>query len=152
MLTTSLFAFLHHAAAFTLVGTLCVEFSMIRKPLSVSSAQTLIGADALFGASAGAVLILGLLRVFMFEKGAGYYFSNVFFLSKLALFVVIGLLSIGPTREFLSWRKTLKSGQVPVADLKKMRSMRRIIRIELAAVTLLIACAVLMAEGVGSFR
>ena len=35
------------------------------------------------------------------------------FLAKLALFVCIGLLSIYPTVEFLSWRKTLKEGRMP---------------------------------------
>lgn len=151
MLTSSLFAFLHHIAVFTLVAALCIEFTVMRGPLSASSARTLIGADALFGASAGAVLIIGLLRVFLFEKGADYYFSNGFFLAKLALFALTGILSIGPTREFLSWRKTLRTGQVPVADLNKLRGIRRTLRLELLAVTLLIACAVLMAKGVGSF-
>jgi putative membrane protein len=47
------------------------------------------------------------------ENGAAFSFSNAFFLAKLAFFVV-GLLSIYPTREFLSWGKALKTGRVPV--------------------------------------
>ena len=45
-----------------------------------------------------------------FEKGASYYFHSVPFVAKLSLFVMVGLLSIYPTMEFLSWRASVKQG------------------------------------------
>jgi putative membrane protein len=36
---TTLFAFLHHACAFTLVGALAIEFALIRQRLTLSSAE-----------------------------------------------------------------------------------------------------------------
>jgi putative membrane protein len=36
------------------------------------------------------------------------------------VFLAVGLLSIIPTVEFLSWRKALKAGQAPVASEKKI--------------------------------
>ena len=54
------------------------------------------------------LLVVGLLRVYYFEKGAAFYFGNAFFIAKLALFIVVGLLSIYPTLEFSAWRKALK--------------------------------------------
>jgi putative membrane protein len=70
------------------------------------------------GVSAGLLLIVGLLRVFYFEKGRLYYFSSHAFLTKFAV-LIIAFLSTVPTVEFLSWRK--EAGQVPVADAKRMR-------------------------------
>src|SRR5258706_6906657 len=103
----SLFAFLHHLAVFALAASLAVEFVLIKGELSVASARRLLGADQVFGAAAGAILVIGFLRVFLFEKGAGYYFHSAPFIAKLSAFAVVGLLSIYPTREFLSWRGAL---------------------------------------------
>jgi putative membrane protein len=146
---SSLFAFLHHLAAFALVAALAAEFVLIKGELSVATARRLQRTDIVYGASAGAVFVIGLLRVFFFEKGADYYFHSVPFLAKLALFLAIGLLSIVPTIEFLSWSKALKEGRVPAMEDRKMRRIRSLIRWELVAVAALILCAALMARGVG---
>ena len=58
----------------------------------------------ILGIAAGVLLVVGLVRVVWLEKGAAYYFANHAFLTKLTLFIVVGLLSIVPTLEFLSWR------------------------------------------------
>jgi putative membrane protein len=145
---TPLFAFLHHLAAFTLVAALVVEFVLIRDELTIRTARKLQRADQIFGAAAGLVLILGLLRVFYFEKGASYYANSTPFIAKASLFVAVGLLSIYPTLEFLSWGKALKQGQSPVVSARKMGSIRSVIHVELAGVVLLILCAALMAKGV----
>src|SRR6266705_4542830 len=107
------FAFLHHLAAFSLVAALAVEFILIRGELNLGTARKLRLVDMVFGMSSGVVLVIGLLRVFYFEKGASYYFHSVPFIAKLSLFAIVGLLSIYPTREFLSWGKCLKQGQMP---------------------------------------
>ena len=117
---TALFAFLHHLAAFALVGAIAVEFALARGSLDAASARKLLAADAVLGAAAGLLLVVGLLRVFLFEKGANYYFHNGFFILKLALFIGLGLLSIVPTREFLSWRAALKAGRAPAPEPQRM--------------------------------
>jgi len=147
----SLFAFLHHLAAFALVGALAIEFVLIRGELSIASARRLLVTDQVFGAAAGAVLVLGLLRVVYFEKGAAYYFHSAPFIAKLSLFAALGLLSIYPTLEFLSWRAALNQGQVPSAAPDKLRAIRAIIHWELVGVVVILLCAALMARGVGYF-
>ena len=69
-----------------------------------------------FGISAGILLVVGLMRVYYFEKGATYYFHTWTFLAKLTLFILIGLLSIVPTLEFLSWRAAVRQGQAPTVS------------------------------------
>ena len=73
---TTLFAFLHHLAAFTLVSALAVELVLLRQELTLAVARRLPIVDAVLGVSAGILLVVGLLRVFYFEKGADYYFHS----------------------------------------------------------------------------
>ena len=146
---TPFFAFLHHLAAFSLVAALAVEFILIRGELNLRTARKLRLADMVFGLSSGVVLIVGLLRVFYFEKGASYYFHSAPFIAKVSLFVIVGLLSIYPTVEFLSWSKSLKQGRMPALTGRKITSIRSVIHWELAGVVVIILCAALMAKGVG---
>jgi putative membrane protein len=138
---TSIMAFLHHAAAFALVAALAVEFVLIRGELTPPTARRLARADMVFGIASGVLLVAGLLRVFYFEKGAAYYFHSGTFIAKLALFALVGLLSIYPTRKFIAWRKAIDASSVP--------AIRRIIHLELVAVVLILLMAALMADGIG---
>ncbi|MBX9776401.1 MAG: DUF2214 family protein [Xanthobacteraceae bacterium] len=99
---STLFAFLHHLMAFTLVAAIAVEFVLIRQEITRANALRLLVTDAVLGVSATILLIVGLLRVFYFEKGAAYYWSSHAFLTKLAVFVLVAILSAVPTLEFLS--------------------------------------------------
>src|ERR1041384_7599728 len=134
---TVLFAFLHHVAAFALVGALAVEFVLIKQELTAATARKIAVTDAVLGASAGVLLVAGLLRVFYFEKGAAYYFHSHAFLTKFSLFIIVALLSIVPTIEFLSWRTARKAGQVPAIAAPRLKRLRMIIHIELAAIVII---------------
>src|SRR5215212_868831 len=102
-----------------------------------------------YGTSAGALLVVGLLRVFYFEKGSAYYFHNVFFIVKLSLFILVALLSIYPTMLFLSWNKLLKAGRSPQPTAVQYRRLRQIIFCELLSIVGILLCAPLMARGSG---
>jgi len=136
-------AFLHHVAAFALVAALVVEFVLIRDELNARTVRRLAAADAVLGLSAGALLVVGLLRVFYFEKGAAYYFHNAAFIAKLALFALVAALSIYPTIKFLSWRKGIDPASVP--------AIRRLVHLELVGVAFILLFAALMADGIGFF-
>jgi len=138
---SAFFAFLHHVAAFALVAALVVEFVLIRDELSPTVVRKLARADMVLGISAGILLVVGLLRVFYFEKGAAYYFHSATFIAKLALFILVALLSIYPTVRFLSWRKGIDAASVP--------AVRRILHLELVGVVLILLFAALMADGIG---
>lgn len=149
MASSALFAFLHHAAAFLLVAVVTVELVLMRGELTVASARTLLRMDSVYGLCAVVLLIVGFIRVFYTEKGADYYFHSGTFLAKLGLFLVVGLLSIMPTVQFLSWRKALKAGQAPALDDATRRRMRMILHIELTLLFVIMLCAALMARGIG---
>ena len=138
---SALFAFLHHAAAFALFGALVVEFVTLRDALTPQSVRRLQAADAALGISAALLLVVGLARVFFFEKGAAYYWANTAFLAKFSLFVLVALLSIYPTVRIVQWRKA--------ASQDGVRTVRAIVHFELAAVFLLMLLGALMARGIG---
>ena len=144
---STLFAFLHHLCAFTLVSAVAIEFTLIRQDLTLASARRLQVTDMMLGIAAGTLFIVGLLRVIYFEKGPNYYFHNHAFLAKLSIFIAIGLLSIVPTVEFLSWRKVLSVGQVPAISVKKKRLITAVIHGELLSIAIILLCAAIMARG-----
>jgi putative membrane protein len=144
---STLFAFLHHLCAFTLVSAVAIEFTLIRQELTLSSARRLQVTDMVLGIAAGALFIVGLLRVFYFEKGADYYFHSHAFMAKFSIFIAIGLLSIVPTVEFLSWRSAVSAGQVPAVSAKKLRLITAVIHGELLSIVIILLCAAIMARG-----
>jgi putative membrane protein len=144
---TTLFAFLHHLCAFALVAALAIEFTLVRQELTLVSARRLQVTDLVLGIAAGLLLIIGLCRVFFFEKGASYYWHSHAFLLKFGLFVIVGLLSIIPTMEFLSWRGAIEEGRIPVMEASRRRRVTGIIHVELFAIVIILLCAAIMARG-----
>jgi putative membrane protein len=151
MYTPAIMAFLHHLAAFTVVGTLVAEVMLFKPPLNVAQARKLQLVDSVFGLSAGVLLVVGLLRVVYFEKGAGYYFSDAFFLTKFAAFLLAAVISIYPTVLFLSWGKALKQGLAPELSATQVRRARMCLMLELTAIVVILFCAPFMARGFGYF-
>ncbi|HYL01472.1 MAG TPA: DUF2214 family protein [Steroidobacteraceae bacterium] len=152
MYSSALMAFLHHLAAFTLVATLAVEVAMFRPPLTAPQARRLQRTDLIFGLSAAAVLIIGALRVAYFEKTTVYYLRDVFFLAKLAAFLIAALISIYPTITFRSWNAALRAGAAPEVSAGRARRVRLCLMLELTAIVVILACAALMARGFGYLR
>jgi len=126
-----------------MVAALVVEFVLIRGELDSVLARRLARADMVYGLSAIALLVIGLLRVFYFEKGAAYYFHNAAFIAKLALFLLVAVLSIYPTVKLISWRKGIDAAALP--------AIRRILHLELVGIVLILLFAALMADGIGYF-
>ncbi len=140
-MTAALVALLHHLAAFTLVASLVAEHLLFDRRADARALRTLQRVDAVYGLSAGVLLVAGLLRVFYFEKGGAYYFGNPYFLVKLAAFVAVALLSIYPTVAFMSWRKK------PEVTATQARWIPRLLRLQLLLIPVIVFCAILMAKG-----
>lgn len=148
----ALFAYLHHLAAFALVASLVVEFVLVKPGITYANARIVQKADIAFGITAGIILIVGALRVMYFEKGPLYYRHNIAFHAKLGTFLIVGILSIIPTMEFLRWRKQMRDGTAPEITPQKLKTVRMLIHLELVGVAIIILCAALMARGNGEFN
>jgi putative membrane protein len=148
-MTSGIVAFLHHLAAFALTAAIVYEHTTFRKDLSLKDARRIQIMDIVYGVSAGVVLVVGLLRVFYFEKGASYYAQNWFFWTKMVGFAAAALLSAYPTIRFLAWRKLLAGNQAPQLSDGDVSRIKMILRLELLAIAVILFSAAMMARGVG---
>jgi putative membrane protein len=108
--------------------------------------------DIVYGVSAGFVLIVGLLRVFYFEKGAPFYSQNWFFWTKMFGFALAASLSIYPTIRFVSWNKFFRQNQAPVISDQDASRIKMLLRLELLAIALILFSAAMMARGIGMMQ
>ncbi|MGZ3237921.1 MAG: DUF2214 family protein, partial [Burkholderiaceae bacterium] len=127
MIANALLAFLHFLAAFGIVCTLFFEWLTFSKTPTWIEAKRIQLCDRWYGIFAGIILIVGFLRVYFFEKGSAYYFSNPFFLLKLSLFLIVGLLSIYPTLKFIGWRKDILAKRPPIISDKEFTAISLIL-------------------------
>ncbi|MGH7303166.1 MAG: DUF2214 family protein [Candidatus Rokuibacteriota bacterium] len=141
-----LIAYLHYLSIILTGGFLVGELVVCRPGLTADQARRLAAIDVVFFASALAALATGLLRLFFYAKGVGFYTDNPVFWAKMALYVIIAVLSIKPTRTFARWKRAA-GGSVPARD--EIAGARRIIHIELGLLALMPLMAVLMARGLG---
>jgi putative membrane protein len=149
MVATAFVAFLHHLLAFTLVACVAYEFLAFHKVLTIEEARRIQRVDLVYGISAGLLLIVGLLRVFIFEKGVNFYIHNPFFWVKMAVFALVALMSIDPTLRFIRWNRTLKEGRPPVISEAEFKRTRLLIHLELAGIVIILLAAAMMARGIG---
>jgi putative membrane protein len=149
MMANGLVAFLHHLCAFTLTACLVYEFVAFRQGMSFAEARRIQRVDLVYGVSAGLLLVIGLLRVFIFEKGVNFYVHSPFFWVKMAAFALVGLLSIYPTIRYIRWNKTMREGQAPEIREDEFRRTRLLLWLEMAGIVVILLAAPLMARAVG---
>ena len=148
-MTSAIMAFLHHLAAFSLTAAIIYEHTAFRKDLSLAEARRIQRMDIVYGVSAGFILIVGLLRVFYFEKGAPFYAQNWFFWTKMLGFALAASLSIYPTVRFISWNKFFAKNQAPEISDQDVSRIKLILRLEMVAIALILFSAAMMARGMG---
>ncbi len=147
MLSSALIAYVHYLSVFGVIAALTVEAFTLRKDLSARDRRILGKADTVYGIAAILVLITGFTRVYFLGKGPEYYFSNTIFLTKLGLFIVVGILSAYPTVVFLKWRKI--GSDIITLESKQYLLIRRLIYLEIILVLILPLLAAMMARGMG---
>jgi len=148
MAISALFAFVHFFAVFGIFGTVFLEWQTMSPNPSHAEATRIQRCDRWYGIFAVLVLIVGFLRVYYFEKGPAFYTASPFFHAKLALFILVGLLSIYPTVRFLKWRPQTSKGQAPSVTAQEYRRIVAVLRAELILLLGVALCASLMARAV----
>ena len=149
MITTALMAFLHHVFAFTLTACLVYEFIAYRKNMGIAEIRRIQRVDLAYGISAGLLLLVGLLRVFFFEKGVNFYMNNPFFWVKMVAFLMVGLLSIDPTIRYIRWNRTLGQNKIPEISEPEYRRTRMLLWLEVIGIAVILLAAPMMARGIG---
>lgn len=147
MTTEALLAYAHFLAILTMTVFLASEAALCRKEwMNAAVVERLARVDMIYGISAIAVLLTGVARTWWGMKGMGWYWGQPLLHAKVTLFVVIGLMSIGPTVRFLRWRRQLRaSGTLPSET--EIRNTRRLVMIEAHLLALIPLLAVFLARG-----
>ena len=150
MFTDFVLASLHHLAVFSLMAIVAAQIVLLRPDLDAAGVARIARLDVAYGIAAAAVLIAGFARVFFGAKGASYYFHNHIFWTKIAVFAVIGLLSIRPTLRFLAWRRAVAGDPKALPLAADIKSAKLIVHIEATLLLLMPILGAAMARGYGS--
>lgn len=142
-------AWLHFIFAFVLVGALTAEAFILRLPVDGRVARLLLRVDLFYGGSAVLLILVGMARVVWGAKGWLYYQGQPFFWAKMAVFAVVGLISIRPTMTFLRWSKAANASAVFVAPEAEAKRIRVYVSAETHLVAILLLFAVFVARGIG---
>ena len=119
-----LLASFHHLAVFSLAAILSAEIVLTSGPIDDRMALRVARIDAWFGIVAAIVVAAGVLRVFFGAKGYEYYYANIFFWAKMALFVGVGLVSVAPTMMYMVWRRRVRANPTfrpPAEEVAQLR-------------------------------
>lgn len=141
-------SYLHFVFAFILVGALAAEAFVLRLPVDARVAQLLARIDAFYGLSAVGILAAGFSRAIWGASGWAYYAGQPFFWAKIALFAVIGLISIAPTLRFFRWARAARADANFTAPEADVKAVKRLVMIEVHLLALIPLFAALMARGV----
>lgn len=150
-MTDLILAIAHHLCVFTLAGLLIAEVALLRPGIAGERIRQIGAIDAAYGAMAGLVIVVGVLRVIFGDKGAEYYLHNWAFWLKMAAFLLVGLLSVPPTLAILGWRRQLKDNPGFTPDPLLVGRLRRFFAGEILAFAFIPAFAAAMARGYGIF-
>jgi putative membrane protein len=146
MTTEIIIRYLHFVSIFIVVSTVVTEHLLLKSKMTKAELERLALIDAFYGiasiSAVGAGLYLWLGGI---GKPAEFYTENYIFLTKVGLFVVVGLLSIYPTVFFLKNRKGDDENEL--VDIPK--SIKMVLRIELLILFTMPLLATLMSRGVG---
>ena len=143
-------AIAHHLAVFTLVALYAAEFALLRVGLSGPRIGQLAQVDAAYGAVAGVVIVVGIIRVIFGAVGWEYYVSNHAFWGKMTAFLVMGLLTIQPTIAVRKWLKASKDASDYVVPEGEIATSRRFVMLQAGVLLLIPIFAAAMARGYGS--
>lgn len=149
MIKDALLAYVHYIAIILAFSFLTAELVLIRQTIDARAAKLLARFDAVYGAAAVALIVTGLLRVFMGAKGPAFYMGNPVFWTKIGVFAAVALLSIRPTLQFIRWSRQAAGDVGFVVEQTQQRRMRVYVMLQIHLLALVPLLAVLMSRGVG---
>lgn len=149
MVADFLLASAHHVLIFILMGSLAGQAVLLAGTLGKDTLSRLSRLDAIYGASAGLVIAIGICRVLYGLKGWEYYVGSHAFWTKMALFAAAGLLSIGPTMRIGSWRKQANADPAFTVPGEELARVKRFVTAELMLLLLIPIVAAAMARDLG---
>ena len=146
MMTDLILAILHHLLIVGLIVMMAIEFARLKPGLAGAELTSLARLDAGYGATAGLIVVVGVLRVIFGVKGYHYYLPNPWFWAKMVTFLAIALLSIPPTLALLKWRKGQAADAAFAPSEGEIAKARGYVLWEIRLLAVVVICAAAMAR------
>lgn len=143
-------AIIHHLAAFALTALLVSELVLLRGRLDGDAIRRFGTVDALYGASAGIVVVAGIGRLLFGAVPIDVYLGNAFFWIKMASLAIVAAISILPTIQGIRWRRVLATDASYAPPTAEIGRVRRALAVQLTVLPLIPISAALMARGIGA--
>ncbi len=147
MLLDATLSFLHFTFLLIMTAAIGAEVFILRLPMSAPVMRLLSRVDAFYGAAAMGLIGAGIARVFFGLRDESYYLASHAFWTKMAIILLVGLVSIAPTLTFMRWSRALKADANFLPDEKSVRAARAMAGIEAHLLALAVLFAVWMARG-----
>ena len=140
-----LLRYVHFLSILIIAGTLVSERILLKPIMTRAELNKISQLDLIYGLAAIGLVAAGLtLWLGNVGKPAVFYTNNWIFITKVSLFVVIGLLSIYPTVFFLKHRKGNQSEIVTIPKI-----IFSMVTLEIIILLILPLLAGFMARGIG---
>ncbi len=149
MVLEALLAYAHLLAILTLVVFVGSSAALCRVEwLNAAAVERLARVDLIYGVAAVAVLLTGVARVTWGIKGVHWYGGNWLLHLKVAMFILVALLSIRPTLTIRRWARVVRAnGTLP--EPAEIRRTRARIMGQAHVIALIPLVAVFLARGFG---
>ena len=145
----ALLAYLHFTAVFVLFAFLSIELVLLKGELTAAAIRQLGRMDLWYFGSAIVVLASGFARLVFGAKGPDFYLQSWPIYVKLALLLLVAIISVTPTLRFIQWRRRVEHDAAWTVPAAEQRGMRRTVLIEVHLAALIPLVAVIMARGLG---
>lgn len=136
--------YIHFIGIMVVFAMVFAENVMLSERVSRAKVNRLLKVDGIYGLFSIVVVAAGLYLWMGVGKPEEYYTNNHIFLTKVGLFIVVGILSLWPTIFYFKNRKGDLADEVAVPKI-----IRIIIKVELVLLIVIPLLATLMAQGVG---
>jgi putative membrane protein len=147
MVRDALLHYAHFLCIFLLASLLAGELFLFRRVLPVGMLRQLQIVDRFYGIVAGLVILTGISLLLFGLKGPAFYLHNPVFWTKMALFLVVALLSIPGTIAYLRWSRSESAhGSVMLSDAEYGR-IRGLLWTQVGVFAFIPLCAAFMANG-----
>ena len=147
MWSDAVLAYLHFISIFLLFSFMVTEAMMMRGALDADSVRLLGRVDLWYLGAAIAVLATGFMRLMFGAKGPDFYLTVWPIYAKVGLFVLVGVISVGPTIRFVRWRRMFERDPAWRVPDEERKAARRTIMIEMHIGALIPLVAVIMSRG-----
>jgi putative membrane protein len=148
-MVAALFAWLHLLGAGIGAGLLLTEYWLCRRMPDRVQARLLGTVDLGYQLALIASLATGIARALYYGQTADYYLANRLFWLKIAIFLAVVLVAIGPTLQYIRWNREARSAPAFAPLTRDVERVRATISLGLGLWLVLPLLGTLVARGYG---